>query len=70
MTEIRYLYQLNNQADSAILNGNNSLNTTEADSLRAELEDLERRLIPLLITIQRALGKEPTVQNRMERRRG
>lgn len=61
MTEIRYLYQLNNQADSATLNGRSS---TEADTLRAELEDLERRLIPLLITIQRALGKEPSIITR------
>lgn len=39
------------------------------DILRAELEELERRLIPLLVTVQRALGKEPTVMTPDERRR-
>lgn len=36
---------------------------------RARLEDLERRLIPLLVEVQRALGKEPTVMTPEERRR-
>jgi hypothetical protein len=44
--------------------------STEADTLRAELEELERRLIPLLVTVQRALGKEPSMLTRAERRRG
>lgn len=38
--------------------------------MRAELEELERRLIPLLVTVQRALGKEPSVMTRAERRGG
>lgn len=38
--------------------------------MRAELEELERRLIPLLVTVQRALGKEPIMLTRGERRRG
>lgn len=38
--------------------------------LRAQLEEIERRLIPLLVTVQRALGKEPSVMTREERRRG
>lgn len=44
--------------------------STEADTLRADLEELERRLIPLLVTVQKALGKEPMVMTRAERRRG
>lgn len=42
--------------------------STELDLVRAELEELERRLIPLLVTVQRALGKEPTILTRSERR--
>lgn len=37
---------------------------------RAEWVDLERQLISLLVTVQRALGKEPSVITRAERRRG
>ena len=37
--------------------------------LRADLEEIERRLIPLLIAVQRALGKPPSVLTRAERRR-
>lgn len=59
---------LNIQPTSVTLYSN--ITSTEYQTMRAELEELERRLIPLLITVQRALGKEPTVQNRMERRRG
>lgn len=36
--------------------------------VRAELECIERQLIPLLITIQRLLGKEPSVTTRAQRR--
>lgn len=40
----------------------------EMDVLRADLEDLERRLIPLLVAVQKALGKEPSVMTRAEKR--
>lgn len=36
--------------------------------VRAELEEIERRLIPLLVMVQRALGKQPTITTRAERR--
>lgn len=44
--------------------------STELDTLRAKLSDLECQLISLLVTVQRAQGKEPTVMTRAERRRG
>jgi hypothetical protein len=81
MSEERSPYRLNNEADSAILNGNSGPGTprvgnplgvagTSSDlyALRAELMDLERRLIPLLIAVQRALGKEPSIVTRLEKR--
>jgi hypothetical protein len=43
---------------------------TDLRTLRDDLEEIERRLIPLLVTVQRALGKEPSVNTRAERRRG
>lgn len=42
---------------------------TELHTLRADLEEIERRLIPLLVTVQRALGKEPSVLTPEQRRR-
>lgn len=57
MTEQRAPYRLNIEPDPSIL-------STEADTMRAELVELERRLIPLLIAVQRALGKEPSVMTR------
>jgi hypothetical protein len=36
--------------------------------LRAQLLDLERQLISALVTVQKQLGKEPTVLTRAERR--
>lgn len=54
---------LNTQTNSATL-------STELDTLRAKLSDLECQLISLLVTVQRAQGKEPTVMTRAERRRG
>ncbi len=50
---------LNNQKTCAILID---------DELRKELERIERQLIPLLISVQKALGKEPTVSTREQRR--
>jgi hypothetical protein len=60
MSERPVPYHLNGERESGIL-------TTEADTLRAELVELERRLIPLLIAVQRALGKEPSVITRARR---
>jgi hypothetical protein len=42
--------------------------TISHDDLRSELERIERQLIPLLISVQKALGKEPTVTTREQRR--
>lgn len=62
MSEESVPYPLSGDANSATL-------TTEPDMLRSELEELERRIIPLLVTVQRMLGKEPTVLTPEERRR-
>lgn len=43
---------------------------TEIETLRARLVDLECQLISLLVTVQRAQGKEPSVLTRKDRRRG
>lgn len=43
---------------------------TELETVRARLVDLECQLISLLVTVQRAQGKEPSVKTRAERRRG
>lgn len=43
---------------------------TDLHILRARLSDIECQLISLLVTVQRALGKEPSVMTRSERRRG
>lgn len=43
---------------------------TELEIVRARLADLECQLISLLVTVQRAQGKEPSVLTRKERRRG
>lgn len=54
-------YHLNRGENSPTL-------ATEADTMRAELLELERRLIPLLIAVQRALGKEPSLTTRARQR--
>lgn len=41
---------------------------TDLHVLRARLVDIECQLISLLVTVQRALGKEPSVMTRRERR--
>jgi hypothetical protein len=43
--------------------------STDLDTLRTKLSDLECQLISLLVTVQRAQGKEPSVMTRAERRR-
>lgn len=64
MTETPVRYRaLNSDAEHDIL-------TTDLDTLRTRLVDLECQLISLLVTVQRALGKEPSVMTRRERRRG
>lgn len=42
----------------------------ESDALRVNLPDLERLLMSLLVTVQKAQGKEPTVGRKAERRGG
>lgn len=66
MSEERVLYSTNLFTPDR----NGVIVNTELDTMRAELEELERRLIPLLVTVQRALGKEPSINTRAERRRG
>lgn len=61
MSELREAYLLKTGEKSATLD-------TELDMVRSQLEDIERRLIPLLVTVQRALGKEPSVLTPQERR--
>lgn len=61
MTEQRAAYLLKPS-------NNNATMDTDLDTVRAQLEDIERRLIPLLVTVQKALGKEPSVSTRAERR--
>lgn len=41
---------------------------TGLDMVREHLADMERQLISMLVTVQRAQGKEPTVLTRAERR--
>jgi len=43
--------------------------TTDLYTVRDKLADLECQLISLLVTVQRAQGKEPSVMTRAERRR-
>lgn len=63
MSEERAGYRvLNTQENSVTL-------STEIDTLRAHLVDMERLLISMLATVQRAQGKEPSVMTRAERRR-
>lgn len=42
--------------------------TPDGHAFRADLEELERRLIAALITVQRALGKESSIRTGSERR--
>lgn len=67
MTESRQPYAVT-QRDPPI--ASRDILSTELYTLRDELEEIERRLIPLLVTVQRALGKEPSISTRAERRRG
>jgi hypothetical protein len=61
MSEERGAYLLKPMLKSGTLD-------TELDTVRAQLEEIERRLIPLLVTVQKALGKEPSISTRAERR--
>lgn len=58
---VQYLLQTSDKGDTI---------DTNTDILRSQLTDMERQLISLLVTVQRALGKEPSVITRSERRRG
>lgn len=42
--------------------------TTELDTVRTQLVNLECQLLSALVTVQRALGKEPSVMTRRDRR--
>ena len=63
MSEERVHYLLKRETKSVTL-------STEVDTLRAHLVEMERLLISMLVTVQRAQGKEPTIFTRSERRRG
>lgn len=63
MTEQTVSYLLNTRDKPATMDA-------QMHTLRADLEVIERRLINALIVVQQALGKEPTVMTRAERRRG
>lgn len=43
--------------------------TLSLEEMRTELQRMERQLIPLLLTIQRLLGKEPSILTREQRRK-
>lgn len=49
---------------------NRAILDTDLYALRGKLLDIECQLISLLVTVQRALGKEPSVMTRRERRKG
>lgn len=65
MSERREVYATQNlftpESDRAMM-------TTELDLVRGQLADLERQLLSLLVTVQRAQGKEPSALTRSERR--
>ena len=60
-TPVRYL--LNPETNHVTLDA-------ESSALRSQLRDIKRQLISLLVTVDRALGEEPSVITRSERRRG
>lgn len=62
MSEERVLYGLLKP------NINSDTLSTDLDTLRTKLVDLECQLISLLVTVQRAQGKEPSIMTRAERR--
>ncbi len=51
-----------------LLNKPQTCATLPDSELRKRLEQIERQLIPLLISVQQALGKEPSVITREQRR--
>lgn len=61
MSEQPVPYLLNTQANNATMD-------TQLHMVRDKLADLECQLISLLVTVQRAQGKEPSVMTRAERR--
>ena len=63
MTETRGEYTLKPEQKRATL-------STEDDILCAQLRNIKRDLISLLLTVERALGDQPSIVTRAERRRG
>lgn len=61
MTQLRAQDLLKPDANSVTL-------STEEDTLREHLPDIERLLTSLLVKVQRAQGKEPSIVTRAERR--
>lgn len=68
MSETRPPYETSNLYVTS--NANRDTMSTEMETVRSKLVDIECQLISLLVTVQRALGKEPSVMTRAERRRG
>lgn len=67
MSEARAAYSLKLDDNSAMLTGEPQ---GIVQVTRAELTDLKRQLVSLLVTVERALGEQPSVITRSERRRG
>jgi hypothetical protein len=67
MSETRTAYMI----DANLLQSRDKQCTmdTELQVVRVELVELERRLIAALVTVQHALGKEPSIVTRAERRK-
>ena len=64
MSEQRAEYRVCTSEPSSVI-----VNTTELDILLTHLPDIERLLTSLLIKVQVAQGKEPTVLTRAQRRK-
>lgn len=63
MTETRANYLVQSDRKRDIL-------SADADEVREQLRNMRRDLRALLLTVERALGEEPSIVTRAERRRG
>lgn len=68
MTESRPSYHVTYRDTQPL--ASHAILDTDVETVRSKLVDIECQLISLLVTVQRALGKEPSVMTRAERRRG
>lgn len=58
-----------NLTSNQVLNSTGDCATISIAEIMAQLAQIERQLIPLLITVQRAQGKEPSIVTREQRRK-